>query len=103
MLDEEAGMRIVVAYDVAVSSDGGAGRLRRVAKACKNYGTRVQFSVFECAVGQSEWLKLRERLLDIVEPELDSVRFYFLGENEASKTEHHGVRVPIDMDGPLVV
>lgn len=96
-------MRIVVTYDVAVTSPGGPARLRHVARACKSYGTRVQFSVFECAVGTSEWLKLRQRLLDVIDTERDSLRFYFLAEDQARRTEHHGIRPPTDMDGPLVV
>ncbi len=95
-------MRIIVSYDVATTKPSGKKRLRRVAKMCQNFGIRVQFSVFECSVTLKEWLKLRTALLDIINDEEDSLRFWFLGEDEAQKTEHHGVRKPIDLDGPLI-
>lgn len=94
-------MLVLIVYDVATSDEGGSKRLRRVARACQDYGQRVQKSVFECKVGAAEWAALRTRLLQEMKPELDSIRFYFL---EADvRVEHHGAHVPIDMDGPLVV
>lgn len=95
-------MRVVVSYDVATTPEGRA-RWRKVAKACKNYGVRVQFSVFECSLGDREWLKLKTRLLEVMKPDEDSLRFYMICEADAAKIEHHGVREPIDPDGPLVV
>ena len=95
-------MRIIISYDVATTNSLGKRRLRRVSKACQNFGVRVQFSVFECSLTQKEWLKLRASLLSIIQEDEDSLRFWFLGEDEALKTEHHGVRKPIDLDGPLV-
>ena len=59
--------------------------------------------MFECSVTEKEWLLLRAKLLSIVDVSLDSVRVYFLGDDEAKKTEHHGVRKPLDPDGPLIV
>ncbi len=94
-------MLILILYDVATSDDGGPKRLRRVARACLDYGQRVQKSVFECTVGPTEWAALRGRLLDVMKPETDSIRFYFLDSDV--KVEHHGAHEPIDMDGPLVV
>lgn len=96
-------MKTIVSYDVATTDVGGPGRLRKVAKACKSYGVRVQYSVFECSVTDREWLLLRQRLLDIIDTTKDSVRVYFLGDDDAKKTEHHGVRKPLDPDGPLIV
>ncbi|MDR0966960.1 MAG: CRISPR-associated endonuclease Cas2 [Myxococcales bacterium] len=95
-------MKIIVSYDVATTTPNGRKRLRRVAKSCQNYGVRVQFSVFECSVAPKDWLKLRASLLSIINEEEDSLRFWFLGDDEAQKTEHHGVRKPLDLDGPLV-
>ncbi len=94
-------MLVLVVYDVATSDDGGPKRLRRVARACQDYGQRVQKSVFECQVGAVEWAALKPRLLEAMNPATDSVRFYFL---DADVTvEHHGAHQPVDMDGPLVV
>ena len=96
-------MRVVVTYDVSPLSKEGRRRLRKVAQTCKGYGVRVQWSVFECSVGEREWVYLRNALLSIIEPGEDSLRFYFLSADAAQKTEHHGVREPLDPDGPLIV
>jgi len=94
-------MLVLVAYDVATADAAGERRLRRIARACLDYGQRVQKSVFECQVGAKEWLELRSRLLDEMASEEDSLRFYFL---EADiQVEHHGIKKPWDMAGPLVV
>ncbi len=96
-------MKTIVSYDVATSDVGGPSRLRKVARACKSYGVRVQYSVFECSLTEKEWLLLKQSLLDIIDTSKDSVRVYFLGDDDAKKTEHHGVRKPLDPDGPLIV
>ncbi|MDX2081408.1 MAG: CRISPR-associated endonuclease Cas2 [Terrimicrobiaceae bacterium] len=96
-------MLVLVTYDVATSDDGGPRRLRRVARACSDYGIRVQKSVFECQVGQKEWVALRSRLLDEAKLEKDSLRFYFLDGAAITKTEHHGCAEPLDLNEPFVV
>lgn len=96
-------MIVVVSYDVKTSSDGGKKRLRAVAQACSDFGQRVQFSVFECSVGPVQWVELRRRLVGCIDPTVDSLRFYFLGENATSRVEHHGTKAPKDLDGPLIV
>jgi CRISPR-associated protein Cas2 len=96
-------MKTIVSYDVATTDAGGPGRLRKVAKVCKSYGVRVQYSVFECSLTDKEWLLLRASLLDIIDETKDSVRVYFIGDDDAKRTEHHGVRKPLDPDGPLIV
>ena len=96
-------MMVLVAYDVRTETDGGRRRLRRVARACSDYGTRVQKSVFECQVGQKEWVQLRARLLEEVDTAHDSLRFYFLDEKAVARTEHHGVREPVDLMEPLIL
>jgi CRISPR-associated protein Cas2 len=96
-------MIVLVCYDVATDDVAGARRLRRVAEACKDYGVRVQYSVFECRVDPAGWVGLRTRLLGEIDAKRDSVRFYFIRDNDAEKTEHHGVRRPVDPSGPLVV
>jgi len=77
-------------------------RLRRVARVCKDYGVRVQLSIFECSVTNKELPMLRKRVLDAIDTSEDSVRIYYLSEDDARKTEHHGVREPLDPDGLLI-
>lgn len=95
-------MRVIVSYDVETTTKEGRSRLRRLAKACKGYGVRAQYSVFECSVGPAHLVSLRAALLKMIDPARDSLRFWFLSEDDAKKTEHYGVREPVDLDGPLV-
>jgi CRISPR-associated protein Cas2 len=92
---------VLVTYDVATEDPAGRRRLRRIAQTCTNYGQRVQYSVFECKVSRTQWTSLRLRLLDIMDATKDSLRFYFLDEDAGEGVEHHGVRRPIDLEGPL--
>lgn len=96
-------MLIVISYDVATSSEDGPRRLRRIAKECKNFGRRVQKSVFECTIDPAQWATLKLRLLDIYDPTQDSLRFYFLGSNWRGDVEHHGGNSPADPDDALLV
>ena len=96
-------MLILVTYDVSTVEKAGQRRLRRVAQTCEDYGVRVQKSVFECQVGQKEWVLLREWLLREIKAEEDSLRFYFLDEKAVQRIEHHGVGKPIDLTEPLIL
>lgn len=96
-------MQILVTYDISTSSVGGARRLRRAAKTCLDYGQRVQNSVFECKVDYSQFVELKSKILDIIDLQADSVRFYFLGKTWDEKVEHHGVRPSLNPDGALIV
>lgn len=96
-------MMVLVAYDVNTQTRQGRARLRRVARECKNFGQRVQNSVFECEVDPAQWAGLRFRLLDIIDGDKDSLRFYFLGANWRRRVEHHGAKEAYDPDGPLIV
>ncbi|MEO7297420.1 MAG: CRISPR-associated endonuclease Cas2 [Verrucomicrobiota bacterium] len=96
-------MLILVTYDVSTVEKPGVRRLRRVAQACEDYGTRVQKSVFECQVGQKEWILLRNRLLEEINAQEDSLRFYFLDEKATQRIEHHGVDKPVDLSEPLIL
>lgn len=96
-------MFVLVSYDVSTIDRGGARRLRHVAKLCKNYGQRVQFSVFECIVDPAQWTVFRQRLVDIINEETDSLRFYFLGSNWKRRVEHIGAKKGVDQEGPLIV
>lgn len=95
-------MMMVVSYDVATTTPEGRRRLRQVAKACQNFGQRVQDSVFECVVDPEQWTRLRLRLLDIHDPEEDSLRFYHMGSRWKDHVEHHGAKRPVELDGPLI-
>lgn len=94
-------MFILVTYDVSTVDRQGRRRLRKVARACMDYGQRVQNSVFECKLGSKEWVLLRSRLLSEMDPDQDSIRFYFLDVD--IKMEHHGTKQPVDLEEPLVI
>jgi len=96
-------MLVVVSYDVATSDPKGPGRLRRVARVCENWGQRVQLSVFECLLDPAQWTMMRAKLEEIIDPEKDSLRFYFLGANWQRRVEHVGAKPPVDPEGPLVI
>jgi CRISPR-associated protein Cas2 len=96
-------MMVLVTYDVNTESTIGKRRLRRVAKICKNYGQRVQYSVFECLVDPAQWTALRERLIEASNPDQDSLRFYFLGASWKNRVEHVGAKPAYDPEGPLIV
>jgi CRISPR-associated protein Cas2 len=94
---------VLISYDVVTTTPAGRRRLRRVAKACQDWGQRVQFSVFECELQPAQWTVLRARLLAEIDPEADSLRFYFLGANWRRRIEHAGAKPAYDPEGPLIV
>lgn len=96
-------MMVLVSYDVTTEDKAGRRRLRRVAKACKDYGQRAQYSVFECEVDPARWTLLKQRLLDEINPATDSLRFYYLGSNWKRRVEHVGAKPTVDMDEPLIL
>ncbi|MDR0664577.1 MAG: CRISPR-associated endonuclease Cas2 [Helicobacteraceae bacterium] len=96
-------MTVLITYDVAISTEGGAKRLRRISKACANYGQRVQFSVFECALEPAQWVKLKSALEKIIDHKSDSLRYYYLGANCKNRIEHIGAKPSIDIDAPLII
>lgn len=95
-------MMVLVTYDVSTEKPAGQRRLRRVAKRCSNYGQRVQKSVFECLVDPAQWTVFRQQLQEEIDPEADSLRFYFLGSNWQRRVQHVGVRPAYDPEGPLI-
>lgn len=94
---------VLVSYDVSTISVNGEKRLRRLAKACRDYGQRVQYSVFEIEVDFAQWTFLKNKLLDLIDPEQDSLRFYYLGKNWHGKVEHVGAKPTLDFNGPLIL
>lgn len=95
-------MMVLVSYDVA-NNENGSKRLRHVAKICKNYGQRVQYSVFECLVTPAQWEEFKHKLVKEINPNLDSLRFYFLGANWKNRVEHVGTVRSFDPEGPLLI
>ena len=96
-------MLVLITYDVNTSDAAGRGRLRRIAKQCVNYGQRVQNSVFECLLDTAQYRKLQNELCKIIDPEKDSLRFYYLGNNYETKTEHFGVKAGYNPEGVLMI
>ena len=96
-------MYILVTYDVETTSSEGQKRLRQVAKQCKNYGRRVQNSVFECEVTEAQFTMLIAALTDIIAPESDSIRFYHLSKNQNKRVISIGKQTTYDIDAPLII
>ena len=90
-------------YDVSTVDAAGRKRLRKVAKECVNYGQRVQNSVFEVDVDYGTFLKLKDRLMKIIDEEQDSLRFYYLGNNWKRRVEHIGAKETYDPEGSLIL
>lgn len=95
-------MLVLITYDVNTETAEGRTRLRKVSKQCVNYGTRVQNSVFECVVDNAQCLKLKAILTDIIDENLDSLRFYYLGDQKKAKVEQIGVSKGIQVEEPLI-
>lgn len=96
-------MLVLVTYDVSTQDAAGRKRLRQVARACKDFGQRVQFSVFEIEVDPAQWTRLKARLEGIILPERDSLRYYYLGANWTRRVEHVGAKPATDLNGPLII
>ena len=96
-------MYILITYDINVTSVKGQSRLRKVAKVCVNYGQRVQNSVFECKLTEAELLKVKKQLLDIIDVEVDSLRFYRLGNEYDKKVQHVGAKRTYKFDDAPII
>jgi len=97
-------MMMLISYDVSTVDRAGRSRLRRAAKACLDYGQRVQNSVFECDIDPAQWAALKHRLVELIDPEQDSLRFYYLGANWQRRVEHVGAKPTRDLrNDPLVI
>ena len=95
-------MMILVSYDVSTMTAAGEKQLRKIAKACRDLGQRVQYSVFEVEVEPAQWVALRQRLCDLIDPGVDSLRFYHLGAKWQGKIEHVGAKPAVDLKAPLI-
>ena len=93
---------VLITYDVSTESAAGKKRLRKVAKQCTNYGQRVQNSVFECILDPAQLRQVKHILSELIDPEKDSLRFYYLGKQWHQKVEHIGAKASIDLEGTLI-
>ena len=96
-------MMVLVSYDVRTTDPTGPRRLRRVARACKDFGQRVQYSVFEIEVDPAQWTALKSRLEKEIDVSKDSLRYYFLGANWRRRIEHVGAKPSTDFQDPLLI
>ena len=95
-------MMVLITYDVNTENAAGRTRLRKIAKKCVNYGTRVQNFVFECVLDVAQCLLLKSELQEIMDEERDSIRFYYLGNNYHPKVEHVGIDRGLNVEGNLI-
>ncbi len=96
-------MYVLITYDVDTISETGQKRLRQVAKACKDYGQRVQNSVFECEVTEAQFTLLKSRIEGIIDDKLDSIRFYFLRRNDQRRVSSLGKVTSYGIDEAIII
>lgn len=96
-------MMVLISYDVSTMDNAGKTRLRKVARECQNHAQRVQNSVFEADLDYSSFLKLKDRLVKLIDPGKDSLRFYYLGDNWKRRIEHIGAKETYDPEGVIIV
>jgi len=95
-------MMVLITYDVNTETAAGQKRLRKVAKACQNYGQRVQNSVFECLIDPAQLKQLQATLEKLIDKEKDSLRYYYLGDEWRRRVEHVGAKPSLDLEGTLI-
>lgn len=96
-------MLVLITYDVNTEDSAGRKRLRQIAKQCVNYGQRVQNSVFECLLDPAQCKLLQVKLCAIMDPEKDSLRFYYLGKRYENKIEHFGCKQTYLPEEPMIL
>ena len=96
-------MMVLIIYDVSTTDSEGKTRLRKVAKECQNHAQRVQNSVFEADLDYSTFLKLKARLIKLIDEEKDSLRFYYLGNNWEKRVEHIGAKETYNPEGVIII
>lgn len=96
-------MLVLITYDVNTETPQGRKRLHQVAKQCKNYGQRVQNSVFECVLDAAKCREVQHKLEQIIDKDKDSLRFYYLGNNYKDKVEHIGAKASFDVEDTLII
>mgnify|MGYP002509643898 FL=1 len=96
-------MMVLISYDVCTVDSAGKTRLRKVAKECQNHAQRVQNSVFEADLDYSSFLKLKDKLVKLIDQENDSLRFYYLGNNWERRIEHIGAKETYNPEGVIII
>lgn len=96
-------MLVLITYDVNTEDSAGRKRLRNIAKKCVDFGQRVQNSVFECSLNAAQCRKLQSELVRMMDPQKDSLRFYYLGNHYEKKVEHFGCKQTYLPDDTLIV
>ena len=96
-------MLVLITYDVNTVDADGRRRLRQVAKKCVAHGQRVQNSVFECLLDAAQCKQLQHKLLEIMDEQQDSLRFYYLGNRYQTRIEHFGAKAGYDPGGVLML
>ena len=89
-------MMVLLSYDVSTTSPAGKKRLRKVAKECQNHAQRADLDY-------SSFLKLKEKLMDLIDKEEDSLRFYYLGNNWERRVEHIGAKKTYNPEGVIII
>lgn len=95
-------MLLLITYDVSTQDKDGQKRLSKVARLCSRYGQRVQSSVFECNIDYQTSLTLKNNLIEIIDKNTDSLRFYNLGNNYKTRVEHIGAKKKLDFEDSLI-
>ena len=96
-------MLVLITYDVNTEDAAGRKRLRQIAKQCVNYGQRMQCSVFECLLDAAQCRSLQAKLCKIMDPQKDSLRFYYLGNHYENKIEHFGAKISYSPEDTLIL
>ncbi len=91
-------MNMIVAYDIA-----NPRRLNRVAKVVKDYGIRVQKSIFEVSLDKRLFAEMTARIEKEIEPSEDGVKYFPLCEKCAGTLEIIGQGIYIDPDEEFYV
>jgi CRISPR-associated protein Cas2 len=95
-------MMVLITYDVNTETEAGKSRLRKVAKKCQDYGQRVQNSVFECLIDPARLKQLQMALEKLIDPKVDSLRYYYLGDEWRGRIVHVGAKSSLDLEGTLI-
>ena len=77
--------------------------MRQIAGQCVNFGQRVQNSVYECVMNAAQTRSLRAKLIDMIDLEKDSLRFYYLGNHYQTRVEQFGAKPSYDAEGFLLI
>ena len=96
-------MMVLISYDVNTEDKSGRTRLRKVAKECEHHAQRVQNSVFEADLDYGTFLRMKERLIKIIDQDRDSLRFYYLGNNWEKRIEHIGAKPTYNPEGVIII